>query len=290
MRRHADAPSVLFLIGVLINTLLISVTGNFWLTAPLTLLQAILLIGCQEAKHMCVHGTFIGNRYVNDAIGVACAALFGANFIVYRYFHLAHHRATCNEADPEGRLYAHSWRTRWLWLVAPIEVAWVSWYIGRIGWSTVPRNKRALRTAALIWMAAFATLVAVGLHYAPRAVIFAYLIPFALFSWFDFLLTQAEHYGVAIVPASSRREQGAITLDIALPPVLGWLTLHRSLHRVHHGDPAVRWFEAPYRLKADPTSAPITYATFMRLWLAGGPRLWRTAQGTCANVTAPIES
>jgi len=286
-RRHADAASVLFLLAVLTNTALIAVMPHAWLAALLSLPQALLLVGCQEAKHLCVHGTFVTHRAVNNMIGIVCAALFGANFVAYRYFHFAHHRAACTDTDPEGRLYALSWSTRWIWLLAPVELPWVAWHIGRVGWSMVPRSSRAQRNAAAVWMAAFAALVAVGLRHAPQTVVFGYLLPLVLFSWFDFMLTQAEHYGVAIVPASSWRDPASLTHDIVLPFGLGWLTLHRALHRVHHHEPGLRWVEAPRRLRADPTARPLAYGAFARCWLADGPRLWLNAQGTPAAANLP---
>ena len=284
---RTDLPSALFLTAVLANTIVIAITANSWIAPALVLPQALLLLGCQEAKHLSVHGTFIRNRYVNDAIGIAFAALFGVNFVAYRYFHVVHHYATCTEADPEGKLYALSWRTRWIWLLAPLELPWVAWHIGRNGWPMVPPAKRPLRNAACVWMIAFAALVAIGLHYAPRAIVFAYLLPLALFSWFDFILTQAEHYGAAIGPASHRREPGSIAHDIVLPLGLGWMTLHRTLHRVHHREPALPWYDARRRLNEDATANPMTYGTFVRRWLASGPRLWLTEHGSPA-VTSTV--
>lgn len=289
-RPYHDFPSALFLMAVVVNTSLIAMAASPWLAAWLILPQALLLTGCQEAKHLCAHGTFIGNRAVSDAVGIVCAALVGQNFVAFRYFHLAHHPVPCTEVDPEGHLYALSWRTRWIWLLAPAEVPWVAWHLTRTGWSRVPRARRAQRNAALVWVALFAVLVAVGLRYAPRTVAFAYLIPLALSAWFDFMLTQAEHYGATIAQASCRRPQGSIANDIVLPFGLGWLLLHRSLHRVHHCEPALRWFEASRRLKTDPTASPIGYLAFVRLWLTNGPRLWLTERGTRAMASAPARS
>lgn len=289
-RTYSDWPSALFLSSVLVNTILISICTNPWFLAPLMLLQGLLLTGCQEAKHLCAHGTFIGNRNVSDAIGTACAALVGQNFFAFRYFHLAHHPVPCTEADPEGPLYARSWRTRWIWLLAPLEVPWVAWHLTRTGWSMVPRAKRARRNAAFVWWVVFALSIAVGLRHAPRTVAVAYLIPLALSAWFDFILTQAEHYGVAIAPASCRRPQGSIANDIALPFGLGWVLLHRSLHRTHHCEPALRWFEVARRIETDPTAAPIGYIAFVRRWLTDGPRLWLTDRGSRANANVPIRA
>ncbi|WP_232556758.1 fatty acid desaturase family protein [Ralstonia solanacearum] len=281
----ADVPSVLFLAGVVANTSLIAWVDTPWLLVLLTLPQALLLGGCQEAKHVCVHGTFLRHRGLNDAVGTVCAALFGVNFVAYRALHYQHHRATCTEADPEGGLYELSWRTRWIWLLAPIELPWVAFHINRIGWPMVPPGQRRRRAAALAWMVMFAVLVGIAARHAPQTVLFGYAVPLALFSWFDFVLTQAEHYQIDIVPAApeaAARPPGPLTLDIVLPLGLGWLTLHRPLHRVHHCHPGLRWYEAPRRLRADPTATPMPYAAFVRRWLAAGPRLWLRADGSPA--------
>jgi fatty acid desaturase len=280
---YADIPSALFLLAVVTNTVLICRTSALWLLAPLTMLQTLLMVGCQEAKHLSVHGTFFRHRGLNDAVGIICAGMFGVNFIAYRYFHFAHHRATCSETDPEGRLYSLSWRTRWIWLLAPLELPWVAWHIGRIAWAMVPAHKHWQRNAVVVWMTALGIAAVVGLCLAPAAVTCCYLIPLSLFAWFDFVLTQAEHYGVAIVPAAQARDARTISHDIVLPFGLGWLTLHRGLHRVHHGHPALRWFLAPRALKRDRTAAPLSYGAFARRWFTGGPRLWLNAQGEPAN-------
>jgi fatty acid desaturase len=286
-RWYADLPSAVFVLAVAANTFLICRTTAIGPLAALVILQAVLMVGCQEAKHLSVHGTFFRSRRLNDAMGTACAALFGVNFVAYRYFHFAHHRSTCTEADPEGRLYSLSWRTRWIWLLAPIELPWVAWHIGRTAWPMVPENKHRQRRAALLWMMAFGLLIAAGLLAAPVAVACAYVVPMALFSWFDFMLTQAEHYGVAIAPASDGRDPHTVSHDIVLPLGLGWLTLHRALHGVHHDNPALRWFQAPRALKRNKTATPLSYGAFARRWFANGPRLWLTAQGQQANAMNP---
>ncbi len=271
---RADWPSLMFLALAALNTIVLATMPHLWLRALLSLPQALLLAGCQEAKHMAVHGTFLSDRRANDTAGVFCAALFGVNFTAYRYFHLQHHRANCTHADPEGQLYVLSWRTRWIWALAPLELPWIAWHQNRVGWPMVPRSKRRERNFALGWMLAFFAFVVIGAWRAPQAVLWAYALPAALLAWFDFMLTQAEHYEAPVAPATIRREPGDITHDIVLPLGLGWLMLHRSLHRVHHCYPATRWYDAPRRLRNDPTAAPLTYCAFVRLWLASGPRLW----------------
>jgi len=290
---HDDLPSLLFLATVLLNTALIAVTSSPWLHVLLALSQALFLAGCQEAKHMAVHRTFLSHHGANDAIGIVCAALFGVNFIAYRYFHLRHHRATCTNADPEGRLYMRSWKTRWIWLLAPLEVPWVAYHQNRVGWTMVPPSRYWQRTMALAWMVIFIAAIGFGAWQSAavrQLLLWAYVVPATVLSWFDFVLTQAEHYGVPVTASTPRRDPGAITQDILLPPALGWITLHRSLHRVHHCYPAVRWHQAPRLLRVDPTTAPMTYLAFARRWMAEGPRLWRPLETMpiAANVDTPM--
>ncbi|MEX3816298.1 fatty acid desaturase [Paraburkholderia sp. BR13439] len=284
-----DLAGALFLLAVVANTALIVHTAQPWLRALLALPQALLIGGCQEAKHLSVHGSFLSNRRANDIVGTVCAALFGVNFVAYRYFHLQHHRATCSDADPEGRLYALSWRTRWVWLLAPLELPWVAFHINRTAWSMVPAARRSARRQALAGMLGVAALLACCTWLAPRAVLWAYAIPLALHAWLDFVLTQAEHYGVAVA-SSNPRDPGAVTHDIALPFGLGWLNLHRSLHRVHHRHPGLPWYSAPTRLRNDPSAAPISLTRFIRYWMKAGPRLWLTKSDAAPAGTVSLPS
>lgn len=273
--RFDDLSSLLFLLALAANTACIATTGSVALRLVLLLPQALLLLGCQEAKHLAVHGRFLSDRRLNDAVGTVCAALFGMNFEAFRHFHLRHHRAVCTEHDPEGALYAMSWRTRAIWLLAPFELPWVAYHLQRLAWPMVPPGRRPALVSGAAVQLAMAGLVAALAWRHPLAVLWALALPLALACWIDFPLTQGEHYGVAVLPASHRRDAGELANDIVLPLGLGWLTLHRSLHRVHHRQPGRPWVEAPRSLRAGPV--PMSYAGFVRRWWAGGPRLWPPA-------------
>ena len=270
----ADVPSILFLLGVVANTALIAGIAHPGLQVLLAILQALLLMGCQEAKHQAVHRNFLGNRRANDLVGTLCAALVGVNFIAYRHYHFRHHQAPCTDDDPEGSLYAMSWRTRWIWLLAPLEVPWVAFHLNRTAWPMVPTRQHTARAAAAACMLVFWVLLGLLAWHFSQVVLWAYFIPLMLFSWIDFLQTQAEHYGASGLPPGHRHDPSEVTNDLVLPAGLGWLTLHGSLHRVHHRHPGLRWFEAPSRLRQDASAAPVSFAAFARRWLREGPRRW----------------
>ncbi|NUT89654.1 fatty acid desaturase [Pseudomonas corrugata] len=279
----SNLPSYLFLALCIGNTAALAwLAGNEafgWLElAPLVILQAVLMIGVQEIKHQGVHRQFLVGTRLNDAVGMLAAAMFGANFVGYRYFHLEHHRKTCQADDPEGLMYEQSWRTRLICLLGPVEQLWTTLSTNAISRRYVPPREvwRWRRNNALL--ALFLAALAVGIHEAPRQVLSAWLIPYCLFAWLDFWLTQAEHYGVAISAQGARRAPADITTDVYLPTWVSWLILHRSLHRTHHEAPATRWFHAHARSRVLAETRPgsaVGLRAFLATWMRFGPRLWK---------------
>lgn len=271
-----DFSSALFLLVLAANTALIVTVQYPLLRAALVLPQALLLIGCQEAKHLCSHGNFIRPRVLNDAVGIFCGALFWVNFFTFRYFHLEHHRNPCNHNDPEAKLYKLSPATRWVWLLSPLELPWNSFHISRVGAAYVPASSRLRWMLTNFFVAMVVTALAIAAWKAPQAVLWAYLIPLALFGLIDFPLTQSEHYGVVIASADGKRDMNEIANDVVLPRAISWMTLYRGLHNVHHNYPALHWSAVPGRLQWPVNSRAISYWQFVRLWFAKGPRLWET--------------
>jgi fatty acid desaturase len=277
VRRTCDVASGIFLLVAATNTALLATTQSVAICVPLAFVQALLLLGCQEAKHLAAHRTFFGNRLLNDWAGIACASLIGENFVAFRHFHFKHHLTTCNEDDPEGHLYALSWQTRWIWLLAPLEIYWVAFHINRIGGSLVLQGRQAAhRLSKAAWLLCIGTL-AMACWLAPHAFAWAYAIPLAISAWIDLPLTQAEHFGVPVAPSQTRRGAQELANDIQLPLGLGWAMLHRSLHCVHHRRPNGEWIDAPRQLREHASAAPVAYASFARRWLRDGPRLWHVA-------------
>ena len=280
---RTNMPSYLFMALCVLNTAAIA-----WLAeqqafgwpavAPLIVLQAILMIGVQEAKHQCVHRQFLVGTRLNDALGVFTAAIFGVNFVGYRCFHLEHHRKTCQVDDPEGLLYKQTWPTRLISLFGAVEQLWVAISINIYSRRYTPHHAVWRWRWNNLFIAVFVAVLAFGVYEMPRQVVCAYLLPYCIFAWLDFWLTQAEHYGVPISAQGSRRAPSDITTDVYLPRVLSWLVLHRSLHRIHHDAPATRWFHAHGQSRALAKSKPggvAELSTFLATWMRQGPRLWK---------------
>lgn len=275
---EADWPSYLYLLLFACNTAAIGWLADTWYCVGFVLLQGCFLAGMLELNHQAVHRRFVLNSSINEALGTIAAALIGFNFTAYRYFHLEHHRHTCDEIDPEGLLYAESPATRWFWLGAPIAHLVVAWEINGLASRYVPASKRAE------WMRSNSVRVIVFLVLilwaivSPRTFLLAYILPLCLFGWIDFLFSQAEHYAAPVRPVAERVNVASVTLDVRLPRWLSHLLLNRNLHRVHHVWPRTRWFEAPGFLTTLNGAQPgrvVSLPEFAARWYSEGPRLWQ---------------
>lgn len=272
-----DRPSYLYVAAFIANSAILMWLPVGWALIPFILIQAGFFIGLLELMHQSVHRNFVMNRKVNEVLGGFAASLIGYNLISYRYFHLEHHRHTCDELDPEGILYAHSPETRWSALITPLAHIWVAFSINKLSTKYVPKSRqqewrRCGAFALAVWssLGLFAAI-------APQAFVAAYLIPFCLFAYIDSFFSQAEHYDTTYRKPEEKIDVSLVSYDIKLPTLLSHLVLSRNLHRIHHVWPRTRWFEAPNRLETLNNSQQgrtMSFPVFIRKWLKGGPRLW----------------
>lgn len=283
-------PSYLYLSLLILNSLVLAYGStltqwsNLWLLAPLIIVQGLFFMGLLELLHQAVHHNFITHRTINEIIGTIAAALIGINLVAYRYFHLAHHRHTCDEKDPEGLLYAQSPSTRWMALGSPIEHAYVALQINRLASRYVPVRKRAEWNRARVVLFSVLAIVSVLAFLAPVQFVAIYFLPVCLFAWIDFFFSQAEHYDAPVRPLKTKPDAEDInkirkvSFDIVLPTALSHLMLNRNLHAVHHIWPRTRWFEAPVKaaeLQNLADGRTLSFGAFLKLWFKGGPRQWR---------------
>lgn len=274
----ADWPSVLYLTLFVVNTLII--LNNPW---PITnilfvVLQGFFFVGLLEMTHQCVHHAFIvSSRKINEAVGLIAAALIGINMVTYRFFHLEHHRHTCDTADPEGHLYAGSPTGRWFIGGAPIAHLYVAVGINGLAGRYVPQAKRAQWWRARMVVFAVMSALVVWAVLSPLSFLQAYLLPLCLFAWFDFFFSQAEHYGASIRSSEESCNVAGVSYDIQVNRWLSHLMLNRNLHRVHHVWPRTRWYESPVRLQELDSLQPgrvMSFGHFAKRWWREGPRLW----------------
>lgn len=275
----SDVPSWIYLGLFLLNSVLILVNPWILLNVPLIVVQGFFFVGLLEMTHQCVHHAFIArSRRANEMVGLVAASLIGINMVTYRYFHLHHHRHTCDQEDPEGHLYADSPRTRWFFLAAPIAHLYVAFGINGLASQYVPARKRGEWQRARLMVAAVILLLATVAVWNPPFFLQGYLLPLCLFAWFDFLFSQAEHYGAAVREVDQQCNVASVSYDVTVPHWLSHLMLNRNLHRVHHVWPRTRWFEAPARLQELDTLQPgrvLSFSGFSQRWFAQGPRLWQ---------------
>lgn len=261
----------------LLNCVMIGISNSTPFVYLFVVLQGLFFVGLLELTHQSVHRNFVTNRLVNEIIGTLAAAIVGFNLIGYRYFHLEHHRHTCDKDDPEGILYKHSPSTRWSLLSAPIAHIWVAYNINGLAKKFVPASKSSewLRNRAIlavvICAGACLALVNISLF------IYLYFLPLCLFSYMDSFFSQAEHYGAPVRESTEKTNVATVTYDIQVPLVLSHVMLNRNLHRVHHVWPRTRWYEAPSRLEGlgrNDAGRVMSLGQFIVLWFKNGPRLW----------------
>ncbi len=260
-----------------LNSVLIVIGEGSPFVYLLVLLQGVFFVGLLELTHQSVHRNFITNRVINELIGAFAASLVGFNLMAYRYFHLEHHRHTCDDDDPEGLLYIHSPATRWSLLSAPVAHVWVAFSINGLAKRYVPAGKSTelLRNNMLL-LFMFGGLG--GLAWMDFSLFLTlYLLPLCLFAYLDSFFSQAEHYDASVRQVSEKVDIATVAYDVQVPLVLSHLMLNRNLHRVHHVWPRTRWFEAPSRLGAlgiRNEGRVKTFSEFVIHWFRNGPRLW----------------
>lgn len=289
---QANWPSYLYVALFVLNTVAIVLLADQWLGGVFVLVQGFFMVGMLELTHQAVHRRFVVGSRFNEIFGSVAAGLIGFNLVAYRHFHLEHHRHTCDEADPEGLLYADSPHTRWFWLGAPIAHAVVAWQINRLARRYVPFSKRQAWLQANAVLALILVGLLVWAALSPLTFALAYLLPACLFAWIDFLFSQAEHYGAPIRATDASVNVASVTLDVRLPLLLSHLMLNRNLHRVHHVWPRTRWFEAPAFLALLDTTQPgrvVSCLQFGSRWLAQGPRLWHNPRNSFCEYRHPID-
>lgn len=266
----ANLPSAVFVLAILFNAVAICWVDNLIFKILLSVSLSLLLVGALEAVHQATHNNLFSAQWANRWIGTLLALILLLNFVRYRAFHAYHHAHTATHNDPERVLYldadARSLRSL---LLAPIF--FLSFAL------TIEKSKyvasRLRRSASINTLLLLAFIVGVIILTAlmPQTMLFLYWVPLAFFAWFDFLLNQAEHYGMKEIQTGENLRQ--VTNNLLLPKPLALLFLYRNLHQVHHIEPRTLWHRSEV-VYWEQGNEGITFWSFFRRYLAEGPRLW----------------
>lgn len=108
-RRSAWRASAAVLHDVAVIAVAIGVALHFW-PHPLAILVAVVVIGTRQhalfiIAHDAAHYLLYQQRWLNDAVGRACATVQGLSMCTYRVIHRLHHNNLYGELDPDTALH-----------------------------------------------------------------------------------------------------------------------------------------------------------------------------------------
>jgi len=108
-RRSAWRASAAILADVAVLAVAIAAALEYW-PNPLVLIPAIIIIGTRQhalfvIAHDAAHYLLYERRWLNDAVGRACAAAQGLSMCTYRVIHRLHHNNLYGALDPDTALH-----------------------------------------------------------------------------------------------------------------------------------------------------------------------------------------
>ena len=214
-----------------------------WVSA---LVNAVIIYALYTPVHDAAHSAIVprikGLRWVNTAVGIACAAPLWMCFHEHRKVHFQHHARTNMEGDPDlwakgsfarvslvqiPRLLINSFNPVALWRTC-------------IGLRLSVGERLGAMAQFALYTATVVAIVAAG--YGPELVVL-WLVP-----WFVGLHAMQMMFGWA--PHHDHSETGRYRdTRIAEFPLADIVTLQQNLHLIHHMLPAVPWYRyrAVYR-------------------------------------------
>ena len=108
-RRSAWKATAAVLHDVAVIAVAIGVALHFW-PHPLAILVAVVVIGTRQhalfiIAHDAAHYLLYQRRWLNDAVGRACATAQGLSMCTYRVTHRLHHNNLYTEEDPDTAIH-----------------------------------------------------------------------------------------------------------------------------------------------------------------------------------------
>jgi len=171
-----------------------------WFTA------ATLLLGAVAGQHEALHGNLYRSRAANHAAGFFWGGTVLFPYAMYRASHLEHHRHTHAEGDTEPiteyTSFAQHLALTPLSGLLFIGMHWVDMikhFCGRSPAYLRVQRQRRLVTLNALWLAALVAALVAATMWDPRAVLYAYVIPYLLGATvLVVIVTLPEHYGCRV--------------------------------------------------------------------------------------------
>lgn len=266
----------------------LAVVRTWYLLIPLLLCQALLFVGLMEAFHQAVHRNLHAHRAINNALGRLLGAHLGFSFTCYRRFHNQHHARANHSDDPEKLLYQRE--------ISVMEQCLApGWHLFK---STMIVNRgdflQASDTRIASYERASVVVFKVGalvLTLAfPMPMIFAYWLPFIIFTYIESIVSQSQHYFWPQTPVDHRVDHAA-SLNLTLPSPISFLLLNTNYHATHHVAPRTKWYAMPHARPsvsgAAKALATMDFWTFARSWIRV-PRRWASGDVQTADADRAI--
>ena len=246
--------SVLADVAVIAATLAVAL--YYW-PNPVVVFFAVLMVGTRQhalfvIAHDAAHYLLYETRWVNDAVGRACAMVQGLSMCTYRVIHRLHHNNLYGELDPDTALHGGYPRGRW-YLIRKL----LKDLSGLTAWKTYAYflgGAPALNTATNVAMRPLddtSQKLRSAARHDRNGVIAFHLVALALFAWTGYLVQYLVLWILplatvvqAILRLRAIAEHGATTdfsspLTAArtnvLPAWLEWLVFpHRVNYHIEH--------------------------------------------------------
>jgi len=268
--------------------------GRYWLTLPLAVPAAGLLVRLFIIQHDCGHGSFFKSRAANDFVGRLLSVLTLTPYGSWSQCHAAHHASTGN-LDRRGRGDVETWTAAEYEAAAPLKKLLYRLYrnpLVMVGFGAPinfivlqrlptgyefhdPSSRRSILSLDLALLvafglpcAAFGALPVLG-TYLPVIIIAAWVGNWLFYIQHQFDGTHWQRdvdwdFHTAALRGSSY---------FKLPPLLQWFSGNIGLHHVHHLCSRV----PNYRLQACLDAAPELHEVARLITLRESLRCWRLA-------------
>jgi fatty acid desaturase len=255
-RRSPGRASASVLADVAVIAASLAVALHYW-PNPLMVFIAVLVVGTRQhalfvIAHDAAHYLLYETRWLNDAVGRACAMVQGLSMCTYRVIHRLHHNNLYGELDPDTALHGGYPRGKWYLMRKLLKDL-----SGLTAWKTYAYflgGAPALNTATNVAMRPLddtSEKLRREARHDRNAVIAFHLMALALFAWSGYLVQYLVLWVVplvtvvqAILRLRAIAEHGATTdfsspLTAArtnvLPAWLEWLIFpHRVNYHIEH--------------------------------------------------------